>query len=111
MSSCFLIVINSLLSGCWVAAAGVGAEAAYVGSQEDRSTGETISDQLIVSKIKTQFLADSEVAGLQINVDSFKGNVTLNGHVKSDYESSRAISIAERVEGVHNVTSKLIIDM
>ena len=106
-----LALVSCPLSGCLVAAAGAGAEAGYVGTQENRSAAETVSDQLIVSKIKTQLLADPEVAGLQINVDCYKGNITLKGHVKSDRESIRAISIAESVDGVHNVTSMLDIDM
>ena len=39
----------------------------------DRSAGEVIDDAMIVSTIKTKLLADSEVSGLDIDVDSNKG--------------------------------------
>ena len=65
------------LSGCWLAVAGAGAEGGYIAAQDDRSTSETLTDQRITSTIKTQMIADSDVSGMDINVDTFKGNVTL----------------------------------
>lgn len=98
------------LSGCVLAAAGAGAEAGYIASQEDRSAGETIDDQAIVAKVKTTLLADSEVSGLDINVDSFKGVVTLKGVVETARERDKAISLARSVSGVRDVQSKLFIE-
>lgn len=98
------------VSGCWVAAAGAGAEVGYVASQEDRTAGETIDDQRITSSVKTKLLADSEVSGLSINVDTFKRVVTLNGTVASVKEADKAISLAKSVSGVRDVNSKLIIE-
>ena len=98
------------LSGCWMAAAGVGAEAGYVASQEERTAGQTIDDQVIVASVKSKLLADSEVAGLDINVDSFKGDVVLKGFVSSRSEAKQAIVLANSVTGVKSVTSKLVLD-
>ena len=47
-----LMLITTSLSGCFLFAAGAGAEAGYVASQDDKTTGETIDDQLIVTSIK-----------------------------------------------------------
>jgi len=99
--------IQAALCGCWAAAAGVGGEVAYVASQEKRSTGETIDDQLIVASIKTKLLADPLVSGLQINVDSYKGVVDLIGNVSSYTELARAIEVAQSVSGVKEVRTKL----
>src|SRR5258705_9474624 len=40
-------------------------------------TGEAITDAAITSEVKTKFLADPDVAGLKINVDTSNGGATL----------------------------------
>lgn len=103
-----LIIVS--FNGCLLAALGVGAEAGYVASQEDRTVKETLNDQAIVSTVKTKLLANSEVSGLDINVDSFKGVVTLKGVVGTQAEVSKAIAIASGVSGVKSVRSKLFVE-
>ncbi len=93
-------IVSLALSGCWAAVAGVGAEAGYIAAQEDRTVGETVDDQRITSLVKTKLLSDAEVSGLDINVDTFKGEVTLRGFVDSPHEASTAISLAQSVSGV-----------
>lgn len=108
-----LVVISSAalaFSGCWLVAGGVGAEAGYVASQEDRTAGQTVDDQLIVSKIKTAMLSDPNVPGLKINVDSFKGVVTLRGYVDTPAQADQAVQIARNTSGVESVVSKLVIE-
>jgi hyperosmotically inducible protein len=98
------------LGGCWVVATGAGAEAGYVTAQEDRSVSQTMTDQRIVTEVKTKLIADNELPGLHINVDSFKGHVTLHGTVQAASQVDRAITIAESVGGVTNVTSDLKVE-
>ena len=100
----------AVLSGCWAAAAGVGAEAGYVASQEERTTGQVIDDQAIVTSVKTKFISDADVSALDINVDSFKGIVTLKGVVETAHERDEAIRLAYSVNGVKEVQSKLHIE-
>lgn len=102
-----LMLATVSLSGCFLFAAGAGAEAGYVASQDEKTTGETIDDQLIVSSIKTRLLASSKVSGLNMNVDSSKGVVTLRGFAKTEAEREKAIEIARSVSGVRDVVSKL----
>ena len=99
------------LSGCVLFAAGAGAETGYVASQENRTAGETIDDQAIVASVKTKLLADPDVSGLSINVDSFKSDVTLKGYVKSEHEMDRAIELAKGTKGVRSVVSKMVLDV
>ena len=40
-----LMLATVSLSGCFLFAAGAGAEAGYVASQDEKTTGETIDDQ------------------------------------------------------------------
>ena len=105
-----LFIVNCSLSGCVLFAAGAGAEAGYVASQEGRTTGETIDDQTIVASVKTKMLADPDVSGLAINVDSYKANVTLKGYVKTQREMDRAMELAQGTRGVKSVVSKMVLD-
>jgi len=98
------ILATAPLSGC-----GIGSAPAGYAGQQQRSVGDTVDDQLIVTNIKSQFLADPEVKGLQINVDSFKGVVTLEGFVKTANEAERAVYLARRVSGVRDVQSRLML--
>jgi hyperosmotically inducible protein len=102
--------ISLSVSGCWLVAAGAGAEAGYVASQDDRSVGETLDDQRITAEVKTKLLADQEVSGLDINVDTFKKEVTLKGVVDNQNEADLALAIAQNVKGVRVVHSKLFVD-
>ena len=70
-------------------------------------TGEVITDAAITSEVKTKFLADSDVSGLKIDVDTSNGVVTLNGTVKSKAEMDKAMAIARDSKGVKRVVSHL----
>ncbi len=79
-----------------------------MGTQENRTAGETVDDQRITSVVKTKLLADAQISGLDINVDTFRGDVTLRGFVDSTKEAERAIGLAMSVSGVKSVRSTLI---
>ena len=76
----------------------------------DKTTGEAIDDTVITSTIKTKLLADSGVSGFDIDVDTDKGVVELNGMVSTEAESRKAESIAEDVDGVVSVKNNLVVD-
>ncbi len=104
-----LLVATMPLSGCWLALAGVGAEAGYVVAQDDRTAKETLKDQYLVTAVKAALLADSKVPGLDINVDAFKGVITLRGALTSAGQIERAVDVASTVDGVVDVKSKLAV--
>lgn len=97
------------LSGCWVAAAGAGAETAYVATQEDRSTSEVLRDQGITASVKAKLLADQTVPGMDINVDTHKGVVSMRGVLKRQAEVDQAIKLARSVNGVKDVEPYLYV--
>ena len=68
-----------------------------------KTVGETIDDTSITTRVKTAMLNDPDVGGLRIDVDTFKGVVTLSGRVKSQAEKDRAITLARQVNGVAEV--------
>jgi hyperosmotically inducible protein len=70
-------------------------------------TGEVVGDAAITSAVKTKFLADPNVAGLKIDVDTTDGVVTLKGNVQSATEKTRAIELARETTGVKSVTDQL----
>jgi osmotically-inducible protein OsmY len=103
------VVLMATLNGCLIAAAGVGAEAGYVAGQTDRTASETLTDQYIVTAIKAKLLANSRVPGMDINVDSDKGIVTLRGALEREEEIVTALEIARNTDGVKDVRSKLVL--
>lgn len=72
-----------------------------------KSTGEVVDDAVITTKIKSALLADPDVSGLAIDVDTYKGQVTLNGNVKSGAQITRAEDIARNTKGVVSVKNNL----
>jgi osmotically-inducible protein OsmY len=72
-----------------------------------KTVGETIDDATITTRVKTSLLNDPDVGGMRIDVDTFKGVVTLSGRVKSKEEEQKAIGLARKIGGVHDVKSSL----
>ena len=75
-----------------------------------KTVGETIDDATITTRVKTAFVNDPVVGALRIDVDTFKGLVTLSGRVKSKDEETKAIALARRIKGVTDVKSTLVIE-
>jgi osmotically-inducible protein OsmY len=72
-----------------------------------KTVGETIDDTTITTRVKTAMLNDPSVGGLRIDVDTFKGAVTLSGRVKSQAERDQAITLARTISGVTEVKDAL----
>ena len=70
-------------------------------------SGEVITDAAVTSEVKTKFLAEPGVSGLNINVDTTNGVVTLSGNVKSKAEAEKAVTIARGSKGVKRVVNHL----
>jgi len=72
-----------------------------------KTVGETIDDTTITTRVKTAMLNDPAVGGLRIDVDTYKGVVTLSGRVKSQTEHDQAMALARKVDGVTDVKDAL----
>ena len=72
-----------------------------------KTVGETVDDTTTTTRVKTSLLNDQQVGGLRIDVDTFKGVVTLSGRVKSQAEKDRAVMLARQTEGVTEVKDAL----
>ena len=75
-----------------------------------KTVGETIDDATITTRIKTALLNDPDVGGLRIDVDTFKGVVTLSGRVKTRAEEAKAVAVARKIGGVTDVKSTLLVE-
>jgi hyperosmotically inducible protein len=77
--------------------------------QAAKKTGQVMTDAEITSAVKTKLLADKQVGGLKIDVDTDHGVVTLTGPVASTAEKTQALHLARQTKGVKKVVSKLTI--
>jgi osmotically-inducible protein OsmY len=68
-----------------------------------RSTGQVVDDAAITTQVKADLLADKDVSGLAVSVETFKGEVVLTGAVDTSAQRKKAEQIASRVSGVTRV--------
>ena len=102
-------LITPMLSGCEIMLLGGAAAATYEVMKDDRSASEVATDARIVAAIKQKLLRDKDIAGWDINVDSFRTEVTLHGNVPNGQEKERVILLASSVKGVSKIVSELVI--
>ncbi|GAB5379510.1 MAG: BON domain-containing protein [Aliiglaciecola sp.] len=73
----------------------------------DESVSQSLRDSKIETVVKTRLLWESEVRGLDIEVEVDKGVVTLSGSVESDAARDLAVTLAKNTNDVEDVVSKL----
>ena len=71
--------------------------------QVAHTTEDAVSDAWITTKVKTSLLYSKNVDGLDIEVDTKNGVVTLSGTVESNAERDLAVELARQVRGVKKV--------
>lgn len=73
----------------------------------ERDTETYANDAWISSKVKSALLADPEVSGLDIQVETFNGVVQLSGFVNSEEQVQEAIDVTRSIEGVREIRNNL----
>ncbi|SOD41439.1 BON domain-containing protein [Nitrosovibrio sp. Nv4] len=73
------------------------------------TVGTDVDDNVITTKVKSALLADEEVKGLDVKVETHKGEVQLSGYVDTQAQIDRAITVTRGVEGVKNVDNKMML--
>ena len=76
------------------------------GDAADRA-GEVVGDAAITAAVKSKFLADPNVSGLKIDVDTQNGVVVLRGTLPNATEKRRAVQLARETTGVKSVKDNL----
>lgn len=74
-----------------------------------RTVGATAKDATITAKVKAKLLADDDIAGMKIDVDTRNQVVALKGTVSSAVQMARAEAIAAKVDGVTKVENHLVV--
>jgi hyperosmotically inducible protein len=74
------------------------------------TVGCSQSDSRITTAVKTKLAADDTVKASEINVDTGKNIVTLNGTVDTQAARERAVMIARETKGVANVVDDIVVD-
>jgi hyperosmotically inducible protein len=72
-----------------------------------KSAGEQVDDSAVTGKVKTALARDPSTSAFKIDVETFRGDVQLNGFVDSADMKSSATRVARSVEGVKNVSNNL----
>jgi osmotically-inducible protein OsmY len=81
--------------------------AAEAAREKAGEAGGAMGDAGITTAVKTKLLADPDVSGLKIDVDTASGVVTLTGNVNTPAEKRRAIELAKETTGVSSVKDNL----
>ena len=66
-------------------------------------------DATITTRVKTAFINDPTVGIQKIDVNTFKGVVTLSGSVDTKEVEQKAIELARKIRGVVDVQSKVAV--
>ena len=104
-----LLSASLLMSGCTTMLIGGAGVGGYAVGKDERSLGVISSDISVTSRVKATLIKDNQIDAFDINVDTYRGVVTLYGHVKSSHQLSRTIKLARTVSGARKIVSKLII--
>lgn len=82
--------------------------AACASSSTSRSTGRTIDDAAITAKVKHDIAAATGLGeALAVNVDTYRGEVSLSGFVNTQEQARQAGLAAEKEDGVTRVINNI----
>jgi hyperosmotically inducible protein len=82
---------------------------ACAATRTQQSAGEQIDDTVLTAKVKAALIDDPATKARQIEVDTFRATVQLNGFVDTADEKAAATRVAHSVNGVQNVRNNLAI--
>ncbi len=87
------------------------AQTGQVVRRKARETGQALADATadarITAAVKTKLIANRELPGIGISVNTTAGIVTLSGYVGSTEQISKAMLLAMETDGVREVISTL----
>ena len=104
-----LITSTLILNGCALALIGGAGVGGYYIGEDERTIGQITDDATITEVIKTELFRDDDITTLDIDVDTYRGVVILNGHVPSKTLATRSVQLASATTGVKKVISKLVV--
>jgi hyperosmotically inducible protein len=81
--------------------------AACATTETQRSAGEAVDDASITARVKAELIDNDTTKARQIEVETYRGVVQLNGFVDSQTERDTATRVARSVNGVTEVHNNL----
>jgi osmotically-inducible protein OsmY len=72
-----------------------------------QKSGAYVDDSWITTKVKSEMIANNDVAARNISVNTSKGVVTLTGTAATAQEANKAAEIARGIEGVKAVENDI----
>jgi hyperosmotically inducible periplasmic protein len=103
-----LTLVAAFVVGGTLGLAAPMAQAATSANDTGAESAQPATDTWITTKVKTALLAESDVAGTDINVSTSNGVVTLAGVLSTKAEVDRAVAIARDIEGVVDVDTRAL---
>ena len=85
------------------------AMAACASTRTTKSAGEQVDDTVTTASVKANLIADPVTKAHQIDVETFKGTVQLNGFVDTSASKERAAEVARGTKGVTKVQNNLTV--
>jgi hyperosmotically inducible protein len=82
---------------------------ACASTRTTKSAGEQVDDSVTTGRVKAALIADPVTKAHQIDVETFKGTVQLNGFVDTAASKSRASEVAKGTKGVTAVRNNLTV--
>ena len=105
----FIFLSVFALNGCTTVLVGGAGAGGYAAGTDERPLGVIADDATITASVKTTLIKDDQIDAFDINVGTYRGVVTLHGHVKTSAQISRSIRMARTVSNVKKVVSKLVV--
>ena len=100
---------SNRITKCFTSFALIAALMGCSQTKTQESTGQTIDDSAITTKVKAAIFEDPTLKSLQINVKTFKGEVQLSGFVDSVQSVVKAGGVSTGVKDVTSVKNDLIV--
>lgn len=100
-----LTLALAFAAGSAAAATPVAKTDAQTGAQttSNEQSAQPVGDSWITTKVKADLLATEATKGLDINVTTTNGVVTLSGKLDSKAEVDQAVALARAIKGVKSV--------
>jgi hyperosmotically inducible protein len=90
-----------------------GADRDSMTDRAERAAGEgtaVLGDAGVTATVKAKLLADPDVSGLRLDVDTKDGVVTLTGNVATQAQEAEALRIARTTDNVRNVVDRITVE-
>lgn len=101
-------LLAAAMMAAGLALAGCASHRDSAASGESRSAGQVTSDAALTAKVKTALARDAGLGtAADVNVQSYRGVVQLNGFVPTQEDIQRAAEAARNVDGVSRVDNNL----